>query len=552
MEEKRWYERKGTIFALHILVLAILFAPVIYGTLQGYSAPSQDGALRFDAPFSIFKDDVFLAKTELPYIVPATEDASYSLYSVLPGQIKAGEYLVFFTKQTGLKVYIGDELRYSWVIEDDYIGYPEIRVFHAVRLYPEDAGKELKTVYPSSSVILPRLELGAVMIGSSSALFHYIFDFYKVMIILIPFFLTLGLFIVLIAVFSRGNIYAGTIFSFGVLVLLLSVNLFSSSILFSLVGNNPVLMGLIHRTCLLLEPFVVFMILHDISRSGSMLKLYGGFHLAAVFFCIYYVVIGVLELFGIAGYDSFDNIFLVLVPIYELFLVHAAIKHHLLGSGRWRYLYYIAIILLVVKNIVSLLASGIVTYDMYADLIIEICTMLSIVLFILEGVFTYFGDHDMIVNVSGYILKSHYDRLSELMNRRGFENWKETHVRSSDKPCYVVAFDINEMKKINDRFGHLVGDEVIRLLGRSIKSQLGDDDAGFRMGGDEFTVFLQGDEERAISLISFVQEELRAHGTSVSCAYLPFSADADVLKVMAECDRMLYMNKKAYGKGGKR
>ena len=550
MEGKRWYEKKGAIFAFRLLVLVILFAPVIYGTLQGYSAPSADGAMRFDSPFSIFKDDVFLARTELPYIVPASENASYSLYSVLPGQIRAGEYLVFFTKQTGLQVYIGDELRYSWVIEDDYIGYPEIRIFHAVRLYPEDAGNKLKVVYPSSSVILPRLELGAVLIGSSSSLFHYIFDFYKVMIILIPFFLTLGLFIIIIAVFSRGNIYAGTIFSFGVLVLLLSVSLFSRSILFSLAGDSPVLMGLIHRTCLLLEPFVIFMILHGISRSRSVLKLYGGFHLAAVSFCLYYVIIGVFELLGIAGYDSFDNIFLVLVPIYELFLVHAVIKHRILGSGRWRWLYHAAIILLVVKNIISLLASGIVTYDMYADLLIEICTMLSILFFILEGVFTYFGDHDMIVNVSGYILKSHYDRLSGLMNRRGFDNWRENMVKSSVRPCYVIVFDIDGMKNINDRFGHLVGDDVIRLLGNSIKSQLEDDDMGFRMGGDEFIVFLEGDEQRALSLISFVQKELSALGASVSCAYLPFSNDADFSKVMAECDRMLYM-KKANGKGGK-
>lgn len=549
MGEKGRRTQRVALVLFYVLVLVIMLLPVWYGTMHGYSVPSADGARLLDASFSIYEDDVFVEESRLPYIVSANGGSSYSLYSKLPDDIRPGEYLLFYTKQTGLEVYIDGEQRYSWVIDDDYVAYPEIRISHTVRLFPEDSGKELEVVYPSSSVILPRLELGGIMIGTASALFHHTFDYYRVMIILIPFFLTLGVFILLVALLSKGNIYAGTIFSFGILVLLLAVGMFSNSILFSLVGNDPVWMSLLYHSCLLLEPFVLFMILHNISRSGSVFRLYGAFHFMAVLFCVYYIVVGFLELFRIVGYDSFDNVFLVLVPVYELALACSAARHRLLGNGRWRYSYYTAIILLAVKNAVGLFVSGMVTYDMHADILIEICSMLSIVLFILEGVFTYFGGHDMIVNVSGYILRSHCDMLSGLMNRRGFGYWCENVLTASGLAYHVAVFDINGMKEINDRYGHMVGDDVLRRLGGVIKSRLSEDDAGFRMGGDEFAVFLIGGEARVISFMSSVGEELSKYGVSVSSAYLPVRPDMDVKAVMADCDRMLYMNKKAFKEG---
>lgn len=533
----------------YILVIVIILSPVLYGTLHGYSVPSSDGARVLDSSFSIYEDGAFVAESRLPYIVSANGGSSYTLYSKLPDDIKPGDYLLFYTKQTGLEVYIDGQQRYSWVIDDGYVAYPEIRIFHSVRLFPEDSGKDLKTVYPSSSVILPRLEIGSVMTGSASALFHHTFDFYKVMIILIPFFITIGVFTLLIAMHSKGNTYAGTIFSFGILVLLLSVGLFSNSILFSLVGKDPVCMSLVYHSCLLLEPFVLFMILHNITRSGSVFRLYGVFHLFAVLFCLYYVVVGLLELFRIIGYDSFDNVFLVLVPVYELALVYEAARHRLLENGKWRYSYHCAIILLAVKNAIGLFVSGLVTNDMYADLLIEICSLLSMALFMVEGIFTYFSGHDMIVNVSGYILRSHCDMLSGLMNRRGFVYWCGNVLVPSCLDYHVVVFDINGMKGINDRYGHLAGDEVLRRLGSIIKSMLSENDAGFRMGGDEFTVFLAGGESRVISFISSVGEELSEYDVSVSSAYLPVEQGRDVGDVMADCDRILYMNKKTFKEG---
>lgn len=71
------------------------------------------------------------------------------------------------------------------------------------------------------------------------------------------------------------------------------------------------------------------------------------------------------------------------------------------------------------------------------------------------------------------------------------------------------VLDIDHFKSINDRFGHLYGDEVLLLLSRIMRKNFREGDLLFRYGGEEFIVLLQNvDEERA----KCVLERLRQAG----------------------------------------
>ncbi len=54
-----------------------------------------------------------------------------------------------------------------------------------------------------------------------------------------------------------------------------------------------------------------------------------------------------------------------------------------------------------------------------------------------------------------------------------------------------VMFDLNNYKYINDKFGHVAGDEILKLLAKNIRSQIGDYDILGRFGGDEFYLFTE-------------------------------------------------------------
>jgi len=88
---------------------------------------------------------------------------------------------------------------------------------------------------------------------------------------------------------------------------------------------------------------------------------------------------------------------------------------------------------------------------------------------------------------------SQTDGLTGLFNRihwesclqAEFKRWTRTHVTAS-----LVMLDIDLFKKVNDGYGHMVGDEVIRHISSLIKHHVRETDTSGRYGGEEFTVLL--------------------------------------------------------------
>lgn len=101
------------------------------------------------------------------------------------------------------------------------------------------------------------------------------------------------------------------------------------------------------------------------------------------------------------------------------------------------------------------------------------------------------------------------DPLTGLLNRRAFDqnlenafNQWERHRRA----FVLVLGDLDYFKLINDRFGHLVGDEVLRSLAQRMRSALRRSDLAFRIGGEEFAILLM---ETTLQAGAEVAEKLR-------------------------------------------
>lgn len=85
------------------------------------------------------------------------------------------------------------------------------------------------------------------------------------------------------------------------------------------------------------------------------------------------------------------------------------------------------------------------------------------------------------------------DPLTQLANRRAFEDeLKARHdeLHKNSQPTSLIIFDIDHFKKMNDQFGHLAGDEVLRGVARVIRQKVGGEGVTARYGGEEFAVVL--------------------------------------------------------------
>src|SRR6056297_1515648 len=85
---------------------------------------------------------------------------------------------------------------------------------------------------------------------------------------------------------------------------------------------------------------------------------------------------------------------------------------------------------------------------------------------------------------------SFHDQLTGLYNRRYFEDTIARLDRSRRLPVGVITADIDNLKQINDLYGHSIGDEYIKETSKVINSSVREGDIVSRIGGDEFTVIL--------------------------------------------------------------
>ena len=95
------------------------------------------------------------------------------------------------------------------------------------------------------------------------------------------------------------------------------------------------------------------------------------------------------------------------------------------------------------------------------------------------------------------------DQLTGLLNRRRYAHKILSIDRTQDKSkYYLVCFDINGLKEINDSVGHIAGDELIKGAANCIKSIFGKHGECYRIGGDEFWAIIESDDEEITNLIA--------------------------------------------------
>lgn len=103
---------------------------------------------------------------------------------------------------------------------------------------------------------------------------------------------------------------------------------------------------------------------------------------------------------------------------------------------------------------------------------------------------------------------SRYDKLTNVYNRRYFEELFDLAIARSktyNESFFVVVFDLNGLKIINDTYGHLAGDEFIKTFASDLNSKIRISDIFARFGGDEFVaVFLETNLQNLIEKLETI------------------------------------------------
>lgn len=153
------------------------------------------------------------------------------------------------------------------------------------------------------------------------------------------------------------------------------------------------------------------------------------------------------------------------------------------------------------------------------------------------------------------------DPLTGIFNRRGFEvqmrNLLADPEMQGKSVCFLMV-DIDFFKKINDSYGHLFGDKVIRIVAEVLKAQVKGQDSVARMGGEEFAVILPDTPlEGAYVVAEHVRKLIEkgqirrpdkdgsVGGITVSIGIAGCEIGADWLKALTHSDEALYVSKES-------
>ena len=151
------------------------------------------------------------------------------------------------------------------------------------------------------------------------------------------------------------------------------------------------------------------------------------------------------------------------------------------------------------------------------------------------------------------------DMATGLYNKRYIVNELENYIRSSrrsGRPFSIILIDIDDFKHINDRYGHMSGDEYLMQMTKLLLNTLREQDIAGRIGGEEFLVVLpetdgQGAFQLAVRIKNAVEKFILSHlqfeiRTTISAGVCQYESRViDVKDLIDRADRALYEAKKS-------
>lgn len=200
--------------------------------------------------------------------------------------------------------------------------------------------------------------------------------------------------------------------------------------------------------------------------------------------------------------------------------------------------------------------STLLAYNAIIELVLQTSLGMGMVLVLLEKVLTEAKSaHERLQDANRKLEQLvHTDPLTAAFNRHAFYGFiKKRGEENSESSGCVGFFDIDDLKGINDRFGHVVGDMAIRAVVRGLREIIRAEDLIFRWGGDEFfVVMISMDAEMAMmrmtrleSLLSSLKVDGVDHPieVGVSWGFKDFSDISELEAAINDADCAMYQRK---------
>ena len=188
--------------------------------------------------------------------------------------------------------------------------------------------------------------------------------------------------------------------------------------------------------------------------------------------------------------------------------------------------------------------------------ILILCGCLTISGFLAEFLFSLRGILIGVValDITFYYLYLHiehfrFDALTGILNRDAFIADVEEY--DNGDISHIMSIDLNDLKKLNDTYGHGAGDKALKAIAKALKDSCLNDCYVYRVGGDEFAAICrQRKTEEIEAMTAGMYKAVEEAGYSCAVGYAEWSGGKTFTEVYKEADDMMYAKKRTMKEAG--
>ena len=426
----------------------------------------------------------------------AGSDGFVTLQKALPKDVSNGDSLAFRSKNIDFRIYVDGKLIYDFFPKTSkFSGKSYGSCFHYVPISDAYAGKTVTIkaypIYSDGSSFL-----GMMKLGDDGTYFRQFVDTHAAPFLICIVTIFLGLLMLILAFMMRGKEVSGySMVYIGTLAIMLGIwSGMETLVPQMLIGHSGFMHGL-NYIILMMLPFPAIQFSNSLMAEPK--KQYT--HIATAAVVIDFVVCTVLNYSGIMDYHQCLPIIHTMLIATVAFIIVMFIRNKLycrkqgmksLGAPMLAgFLIFVGLCMVDLgKYIVTDNASSDAGYFLRVGILIYILILFVHSLNQMIKKMRMAGEAEMMRKVA------YTDALTGVSSRAAClerEEELDAAVKAGEiERVLVCQFDVNDLKKVNDRFGHIYGDRHLRGAAEVIDKSFGTKGNCYRVGGDEFTVFI--------------------------------------------------------------
>lgn len=474
--------------------------------------------------------------------------ALFKISKQLPAGKLEHQYLLVRGSLADLTVTIDGDTVYQ-SSRDHILGTisPPASLWHFIPLHTSDEEKEISLTFVSPYYHMSGLA-NPIYMGYQSDLMFSIIKSYGMAFFIDVIILVLG-FIMLLTSLVRPRKIDTNMWSIGIFSILVSLWLFSESKLLQFFIGNQWLHASLAYLCLAIVPIPLLLYIGNITKKKYRSVIYG---LIGISFINLFTVIG-LQWFQII--DFYETVklshIIILIDICAISrLLWLDVKRYRTATARNTVYALVVLFAFIVIQIVQFLIWNSSNVTIFVRI-----GLLTFVLILAYGTLRQlFIGIEKSYKTSFYKRLAYKDQLTQGNNRMAFERDMEKLFKNPEKlnNLRLVILDMNDLKLINDTYGHVTGDGAIKKTYEIIEDCFEDYGRSYRIGGDEFAVLIEDSSQLTFDDLcnnlyrkSCEHNRLASYPFSIAYGYVVYdpSVDKTAEKMMHRADSNMYYEK---------